>query len=75
MYQNLKDIATIIKSMDIEHLSADPSLHGHQTRKEAITTLTIGITIQDIAAITMKNMDISLRTALEHILVEIIVDG
>ena len=33
-------------------------------------TLTIGITIQDIATITVKNMDTSLRTTLEHILVE-----
>ena len=29
---NLKDIDTPIKSMDIEHLNVDPSLHGHQTR-------------------------------------------
>ena len=38
-------------------------------------TLTIGIKTQDIAVIIVKNMDISLRTALEHILVEIIRDG
>ena len=38
-------------------------------------TLTIGITTQDIAAITVKNMGISLRTALEHIAVEVIRDG
>ena len=31
-YQNLKDIATTAKSMDIENLNADISLHGHQTR-------------------------------------------
>ena len=31
-YQNLKDIATITKSMDTKHLNADLSLHGHQTR-------------------------------------------
>ena len=31
-YLNLKEIATTIRSMDIEHLNADPSLHGHQTR-------------------------------------------
>ena len=38
-------------------------------------TLTIGITAQDIAVTIVKNMDISLRTPLEHILVEIIRDG
>ena len=31
-HQNLKDIATTVKSMDIDHLNVDPSLHGHQTR-------------------------------------------
>ena len=31
-HQNLKDTIITIKSMDIEHLNADPSLHGHQTR-------------------------------------------
>ena len=38
-------------------------------------TLAIGITIQDIAAIIVKSMDISLRTTLEHISEELIVDG
>ena len=38
-------------------------------------TLIVGITIQDIAVIIVKNMDIPLRTTLEHILVEIINDG
>ena len=32
MYQNLKDTNTTIRSIDIEHLSTDLSLHGHQTR-------------------------------------------
>ena len=40
-----------------------------------MTTLTIGITIQDIAVIIIKNMDISLRTTLEHISVETIIVG
>ena len=31
-YLNLKDTTKIVKSMDIENLNADPSLHGHQTR-------------------------------------------
>ena len=30
--QNLKDTTTTVKSMDIENLNVDPSLHGHQTR-------------------------------------------
>ena len=38
-------------------------------------TSIIGITIQDIAIIIVKNMDTSLRTTLEHISEEIIVDG
>ena len=38
-------------------------------------TLTIGIATQDIDVTTINNMDIYLRTALEHILEEIIVDG
>ena len=29
---NLKKITTSARSMDIEHLNADLSLHGHQTR-------------------------------------------
>ena len=31
-YLNLKDTATTTRSMDIENLNVDPSLHGHQTR-------------------------------------------
>ena len=38
-------------------------------------TLTIGITIQDIVVIIVKNMDTSLRTTLEHISKEIIAYG
>ena len=69
-YPNLKDTTTTVRSMDIEHLNANPSLHGHQTTYEVMKTLAIGITIQDIVVIIVKNMDISLRTSLEHILVE-----
>ena len=29
---NLKDTTTTARSMEIEHLNADLSLHGHQTR-------------------------------------------
>ena len=35
----------------------------------------IGIKIQDITIITIKNMDISLKTKLEHVLVETTIDG
>ena len=38
-------------------------------------TLTIGIKTQDIVVITIKNVDISMRTTLEHISVETIIDG
>ena len=38
-------------------------------------TLTIGITIQDIAIIILKRMDTSLKIALEHISEEITLDG
>ena len=38
-------------------------------------TLTIVIKTQDIAVTIAKNMDISLKTTLEHILVEIIIDS
>ena len=31
-YQNLKDIATTVKSMDIEHLNVGLSQRGYQTR-------------------------------------------
>ena len=40
-----------------------------------MTTLTIGMATQDIAIINVKNMDISLRTKLELILVETTIDG
>ena len=40
-----------------------------------MTILTIGITIQDIAVIIVKNMDTSLKIALEHISMEITIDG
>ena len=75
MHQNLKDTATIVRNMDIEPLNAYPSPHGHQTRQEAMETLTIGITIQDIAVTIVKNMDISLRIALEDISVVTARDG
>ena len=38
-------------------------------------TLTIGIKTQDTTINTIKNMDISLRIALEHISVETTIDG
>ena len=66
MHQDLKVTATIVRSMDIEHLNVDPSLHGHQTsqqREEAMKIPITGITIQDVAIIIVKSMDTSLRIA------------
>ena len=69
MHQDLKDISIIVRSMDIWILNANPSQHGHQTIKKrygTMETLKIGIKIQDIAVIIVKNMDMSLRIVLEH---------
>ena len=49
MYQDLKDIATIVRNMDIEILNVDPNTCGHPTsqqRYEAMENLIIGIIIQ-----------------------------
>lgn len=61
MHQNLKDTATIVKSMDIEPLNAYPSPHGHQAsqqRQEAMKNPINGIIVQDIAIAIVRNMDI-----------------
>ena len=34
IHKDLKDIAIIVRSMDIELLNADPNPCGHQTRKK-----------------------------------------
>jgi len=60
---------TIARSMDIEPFSADQSLHGHQISMQKETTMQaiiIGTTTQGKVVTIVKNMDIYLRTALEH---------
>ena len=72
------DTATIARSMDIEPLSADQSLCGHQINMQEETTMhtnTIGTTTQGKVVTIVKNMDIYLRTALEHTSKEITIDG
>ena len=67
IHKDLKDIATIVRSMDIELLSADPSLCGHQTsqqNKEVMDTSIIGTKILDRAITNDKSMDTFLRIAL-----------
>ena len=61
--------ATIARSMDIEPLSIDQSLCGHQINMQKQTTMhtiTIGTKIQGKVVTIVKSMDIYLRTALEH---------
>ena len=70
-YTDLKAIATIVRSMDINHMNADLMPSGHQTRSQRDNTMenpTIGITIQGIVVTIVKNMDIFLKIAQGHIL-------
>ena len=72
------DTATISRSMDIEPLSANQSLCGHQISMQEETTMhtiTIGTTTQGKAVSIVKSMDIYLRTTLEHTLKETTIDG
>ena len=72
------DIATIARSMDIEPLSVEQSLCGHQISMQEGTTMhiiTIGITIQGKVVTTIKSMVIYPRIALEHISKGTIKDG
>ena len=69
---------TIARSMDIEPLSVDQSLCGHQINMQEETTMhtiTIGTTTQGKVVTIIKNMDIYLITALEHTSREITTDG
>ena len=78
MHQDLKVTTTIIRNMDIEPLNVDPNPCGQQIgqqKKEAMDTIIIGITTQEKADIIVKNMDISLKTTLEHTSVATIIDG
>ena len=63
MHQDLKGVATIVRSLDTKPLNVDPSAHGHQTREEAMRIPTIGTIIQDIVVTIVKNMDTFLRIA------------
>ena len=56
--------------MDIEPLSVDQSLCGHQISMKGGTTMyiiKIGTTIQDKVVTIIKSMDMFLKTILEHI--------
>ena len=70
--------ATIARSMDIEPLSVDQSLCGHQISMQEETTMhtiTIGTTTQGKVVTIVKNMDIYLKTTLEYTSRETIIDG
>ena len=63
------DTATIARSVDIEILSVDQSLCGHQISMQEETTMhtiTTGTTTQGKVVTIVKSMGIYLRTALEH---------
>ena len=71
-------IATIARSMDMEPLSVDQSLRGHQISMQEETTMhtiTIGTTTQGKVVTIIKNMVIYLRTVLEHTSRETTIDG
>ena len=64
-HQDLKVTATIVRSIDIEHLNVDPSLYGHlknQQRQTVKDITTLGTTTLGKAITTIKNMDTFLRT-------------
>ena len=68
-HKDLMVIATIKRSMDIEPLSVDQSLCGHQISMQGGTTMntiTIETTIQGKVVTVVKNMVMYLKTALEH---------
>ena len=57
--------ATIVKSMDMEILSVDQCLCGHQINMQGETTMhtiTIGTTIQGKVVTIVKHMDTYLKT-------------
>ena len=77
-HRDLKDSATIVKSMDIKHMNVDQIQIGHQTsrqRYKPIENPTIGITTQGIVITIVKSMDMLLRIPLEHISEVTTVDG
>ena len=77
-HKDLMVTTTIARSMDITPLSVDQSLCGHQFIMQGETTthtITIGTTTQGKFVTIVKNMDIYLRTALEHTSRETTTDG
>ena len=61
--------AIIARSMDMEPLSVDQSLYGHQISMQKETTMytiTIRTIIQGKVVTIVKSMDIYLRTTFEH---------
>ena len=76
--KDLKDIVILVRSMDIEPLSVDQSLCGHQINmqeEKTMHTITIVTTTQGKVVTIVKSMDIYHRTALEHTLKETTIDG
>ena len=66
IHQDLKFVATTVRSMDIELLSVDLSLCGHQTnqkRQEIMDISTIGTTTLGRDVTIVKSTDTSLRIA------------
>ena len=77
-HKDLMVTATIARSMDIEPLSANQSLCGHQISMQEETTMhtiTTGTTTLGKVVTIVKNMDKYLRTALDNTLKETTTDG
>ena len=77
-HKDVMEIDTIARSMDIDHLSVEESLCGHQISMQEETTMhtiTIGTTSQGKVVTIVKYMDIYLRTTLEHTSKETTTDG
>ena len=78
IHKDLKDIVIIVRSMDIELLSADPKSCDNQIGKQRWGTMATFITriiIQDTIFIIVKNIDMFLRIILEHTLEVTTKDG
>lgn len=64
--------------MDTKHMNVDLMQSGHQTSRQRYNKMEnpmIGITRQGIVVTIVKNMDMFLRIALEHISEETTIDG
>ena len=64
--KSLIAIAIVVKSMNMENMSVDPSLNRHLTRRPRYLSKVIlmtGITIQGIVVTIIMNMDTFLRIA------------